>query len=203
MAAITIPNFYYLCQIGLWGILEEFMRDALFIVIKENISETNKMKDKRIKKIKIQKDELVNLALEKGRNDINYLFKIYREFLNIDIKNNKKFSKLFDMRKKRNVTAHSGFLFGYDSPNKKGKSKSFEEEVLGVSDNAGMEFIMAESITDEEGKETMPDSWYAYDPTKAKTSQKLEDDFCRMVNLAWDLGYFISTKLFIKKKRIF
>lgn len=200
MAAIVIPNFYYLCQIAIWGILEEFLRDALFLVITENISDTNKTRGKEVRRINIQKEELVNLVIERGRNNIGSLNKLYKNLLKIDLKENKKFSELFDMRNKRNVIAHSGFLFGYDSlTKKKNKTKSFEEEILNISDSAGMEFINAESIIDDNGKEMLPDSWYSYDPTETKSSYKLEQDFCHMVELVWELGYFISKKLFVKK----
>ena len=153
MVAIVIPNFYYLCQVAIWGILEEFLRDVLFLVITENISDINKTRGKGVRKINIQKEELVNLAIVQGRNNINDLNKIYKNLLKIDLKENKKFSELFDMRSKRNAIAHGGFLFGYDSlTKKKSKTTSFEEEILNISDNAGMEFINAESIIDDNGR---------------------------------------------------
>lgn len=203
MAAVVIPNFYYMCYVSLWGILEEFLRDALFLSITENISDTNKTRKKGIKKIDIQKEELVNFAIEKGRNDINYLSKIYKNLLNIDLKEDKSFFELFNMREKRNIIAHSGFLFGYNSiTKKKNKTESFEEEIQNISDSAGMEFIKADYITDSKGEKVLPDSWYVYDPTDAKSSQKLEQNFCDMIKLSWELGYFIMRKLFVLRKKL-
>lgn len=201
MAAIMIPNFYYLCLVAVWGILEEFLRDALYLAITGNISDINKERSKEIKKIKIQKEEFVRFAIERGRNNIDDLSSIYKNLLKINLKENKKFSELFRIHTKRNVTAHSGFLFGYDSLTKKAnRTRSFEEEVQKIADSAGMEFINADSIVDENGKSVLPDSWHAYDSTKTESSHKLEKDFCHTIELVWDLGYFISKKLFIKKK---
>lgn len=198
MAAVIIPNFYYLCQIAIWGALEEFLRDAIFITITENIT-NNKTKGKEIKKFNIPKEDLVGFVLERGRGNFEDLNKIYKNMLKIDLKENKKFVDLFNMRWKRNMVAHSGFLFGYNSlTKKKDKRESLEKEVYDISDDAGMEFINIEAGINEKD-EKVPDSWYTYDPTET-SSHKLEQDFCSMMELVWELGYFVSKNYLSKEK---
>ncbi|MDE1765256.1 MAG: hypothetical protein KGI27_03160 [Thaumarchaeota archaeon] len=97
MAAVIIPNFYYLCQISIWGILEEFLREAIFIAIKENITNT-KIKGREIKKFDIPKEDLISFALERGRGNFEDLNKVYKKILKIDLKENKRFSDLFNTR---------------------------------------------------------------------------------------------------------
>ncbi|MDE1765255.1 MAG: hypothetical protein KGI27_03155 [Thaumarchaeota archaeon] len=79
-------------------------------------------------------------------------------------------------------------------------SESFEKEVYDISDDAGMEFITAKATINDKDEKVLPDSWCSYDPTETKSSRKLEQDFCHMIKLVWELGYFVSNKLFVKRK---
>lgn len=199
MAVNIIPELYSLCLIGAWGLLEDFLRDAIFLSIENNIVRIKPKKGSGVKKIRIQKGELASLALERSRQNINELAKVYSILLNINLNENENFSKLLKLRSNRNVIAHSGTLFGYNSITNAVSVKKFTDELFSIQSNTGMEFINQEPIIDEKGEKTMPESWYFYDPTKTNTSKELEEKFCNVISNIWKVGKFVSDSLFLRK----
>lgn len=199
MVTATIPEFYSLCTIGMWALLEDFLKDSLFLSITNNFVNKETKNENGIKKQKIMKEKLIFLALERSQS-LTGLVRTYRELLGIELNKNKNFIQLLKLRESRNTIAHSGVLFGYNSIINK-KSKQFSDYLFSIERDAGMEFINVDPIVSKSGKKKMPNSWYSYDPTKAQTSKHLEKVFCEMITDTWTIGKYISDQLFIKKPR--
>lgn len=199
-----VPELYSFSLVGAWGILEEFLRDVLFWSITNNLGTTKPSKYVKVKKTEIDVKKLTALTLELTRQNINELAKFYKNIFGIDLKTNKDFMALLNLRQRRNKIAHTGKLFGYNSITREliSSRDDFEEYLWSIQRRAGEEFKDVQKIYDKNNNPILHMTWHSYDPVETITSKELEEDFCSTIVHMWKLQDFLTEKLFLKTRKL-
>ena len=201
MSAYIVPELYSFSLVGGWGLLEEFLRDATFLSIINNLESGKPAKNTKVKEKSIDLKKLVAQLLEPSKRNINELEKLYKNTFGIDLKTNEDYKALHRLRQKRHKIAHTGKLLGYDSIIEElFPLDDFTKQLYDIGRRSGEEFTDVKTTYDEKKHPVLHITRHQFDPTETITSKELEENFCSTIVHMWKLCDFLTEELFLKTK---